>query len=210
MPTPPPDPTGKSNRRRGKAKAAAPGPDWPPGSLFLGWTGTGGSREVGFHALRDQPPANPDDAPEPLLYKGDGHLMTIAPTGGGKGVGVIIPNLLTYPGSVIAIDIKGELTQVTARRRREMGQKVVVLDPFGLVAGKGHPSDSLNPFDLFHLPGADPESDAEMLAAQFAVDHTFSTDRYWDDTGKGLASGASVADLSGDLLPGQSGGVFVG
>lgn len=191
MATPPPDPSGKSNRRRGKAKAATTGPDWPAGSLFLGWTGSG-SREVGFHALRDAPAPSPDGPPpadEPLLYKGDGHLMTIAPTGGGKGVGVIIPNLLTYPGSVIAVDIKGELTQVTARRRREMGQKVVVLDPFGLVTDRTRPGDSLNPFDLFHLPGADPESDAEMLAAQFSVDHSFSTDRYWDDTGKGLAAG---------------------
>lgn len=189
MPTPPPDSPGKPPRRRGKVKAPAPGPHWPAGSLFLGWSGTDGLKEVGFHALRGDRQQPPADQPEPLLYKGDGHLMTIAPTGAGKGVGVIIPNLLTYPGSVIAVDIKGELTQVTARRRREMGQRVVVLDPFAMVTDKSRPSDALNPFDLFHLPGADPESDAEMLAAQFAVDHSFSTDRYWDDTGKGLAAG---------------------
>ncbi len=191
MAAPPTRPSGddasRPARRRAKAKPTAPGPDWPAGSLFLGWSGTDGLTEVGFHALRDDRPT--PATPEPLLYQGDGHLMTIAPTGGGKGVGVIVPNLLTYPGSVIAVDIKGELTQVTARRRREMGQRVIVLDPFGLVTDKTHPSDSLNPFDLFHLPGADPESDAEMLAAQFSTDHTFSTDRYWDDTGKGLASG---------------------
>ncbi len=173
-----------------KPKATKPNPalDWSPNSLFLGWKETDTHGEVGFHALRAGTPADNSNA-EPLLYSGDGHLMTIAPTGAGKGVGVIVPNLLTYPGSVIAVDIKGELTQVTARRRREMGQQVVVLDPFGLVSDEENPSDGLNPFDLFKLPNADPESDAEMLACQFAVDHSFSTDRYWDDTGKGLTAG---------------------
>jgi type IV secretion system protein VirD4 len=177
----PPEPAKSPRRRKPK-----PAPATSDGALFLGWKGTTG-RGVGFHALAGEAPVEEPD--EPLVYKGDGHLMTVAPTGAGKGVGVIIPNLLTYPGSVIAIDIKGELTQVTARRRREMGQRVVVLDPFGLVSDKNHPSDALNPFDLFKLPNADPESDAEMLAAQFSVDHNFSTDRYWDDTGKGLAAG---------------------
>lgn len=179
-PNPQPPAAARPPRRR-KPKAAP-----ADGGLFLGWKGADGGG-VGFHTLTGEPPAA--GAAEPLVYRGDGHLMTVAPTGAGKGVGVIVPNLLTYPGSVIAVDIKGELTQVTARRRREMGQRVVVLDPFGLVTDKGRPTDALNPFDLFKLPNADPESDAEMLAAQFAVDHSFSTDRYWDDTGKGLAAG---------------------
>src|SRR5262249_4764876 len=82
-------------------------------------------------------------APEPLLYRGDGQLMIIAPTGVGKGVGVIIPNLLTYAGSMIVVDVKGENFQVTARYRRRIGQSVVVLVPFGLVTDSG---DGLNPF----------------------------------------------------------------
>lgn len=183
--TTPEQPARPSRRRKGKADRH-PSADWPTGSLFLGWKDGAGNGDVGFHTLR---PNSTDPSFDPLLYSGDGHLMTVAPTGAGKGVGVIVPNLLTYPGSVIAIDIKGELTQVTARRRRQMGQKVVVLDPFGMVTEKGTHSDALNPFDLFKLPNADPESDAEMLAAQFSVDHNFSTDRYWDDTGRGLAAG---------------------
>lgn len=186
MPEPTPDKPARPARRRKTKADRHPSASWPAGSLFLGWKDGADRGSVGFHTLR---PDGTDPAHEPLLYSGDGHLMTVAPTGAGKGVGVIVPNLLTYPGSVIAIDIKGELTQVTARRRRQMGQKVVVLDPFGLVTEKGSHADSLNPFDLFKLPNADPESDAEMLAAQFSVDHNFSTDRYWDDTGKGLAAG---------------------
>ena len=164
----------------------------PDSSIFLGWKGAPARRSsVGFLTQAAEE-AMPHD---PLLYQADGHLMTVAPTGAGKGVGVIIPNLLTYPGSVIAIDIKGELSQVTARRRREMGQKVVILDPFNQVSGT---EDALNPFDLFSLPGADVESDAEMLSAQFGADHSFSTDRYWDDTGRGLTTGliAHIASTS--------------
>jgi type IV secretion system protein VirD4 len=151
----------------------------------MGWKETKHNQSaVGFHAAT----ANTDEVEnlEPILYSGDGHLMTIAPTGAGKGVGVIIPNLLTYPGSIIAVDIKGELAQVTARKRREMGQQVVILDPFKLVSDR---IDGLNPFDMFDLPLSDPESDAEMLAAQFGADHSFSHDRYWDDTGRGIMSG---------------------
>ena len=37
-----------------------------------------------------------------------------APTRSGKGVGIVIPNLLTWPGSVIVLDIKHENYQRTA------------------------------------------------------------------------------------------------
>lgn len=157
--------------------------------LFLGWEGTEHSPTLGFR------PTNSNKlARSPLTYSGDGHLMTVAPTGAGKGVGVIIPALLTYPGSVIVTDIKGENYQVTARYRRSLGQQVVVLDPFGLVTSKDK-ADKLNPFDLFKIPGSDPESDAEMLAAQLAVGHEFTSDRYWEDTGRGLVAGL-VADVA--------------
>lgn len=183
---------GPAARRKPRPRPARPLPD-DGTSLFLGWDGTDLTPTLGFRSAA----ARPDRAP--LAYDGDGHLMTVAPTGAGKGVGVIIPTLLTYPGSVIVTDIKGENYQVTARRRREMGHRVVVLDPFGLVTQKGQ-ADTLNPFDLFALPGSDPESDAEMLAAQIAVGHEFATDRYWEDTGRGLVSGL-IADLATGFPP---------
>ena len=54
--------------------------------------------------------------PQPLTYSGDSHLLTVAPTGAGKGRGVIIPNLLTYNGPVITIDPKA----MTAPQERSM------------------------------------------------------------------------------------------
>ncbi|MCS6866484.1 MAG: type IV secretory system conjugative DNA transfer family protein [Gemmataceae bacterium] len=163
-------------------------------ALFLGWQGTAYQSQLGF-----RPSASSHLRREPLTYSGDGHLLTIAPTGAGKGVGAIIPALLTYPGSIIVTDIKGENYQVTARYRREIGQQVVVLDPFSLVTPKDK-TDKLNPFDLFSIPGSDVESDAEMLAAQLAVGHEFSTDRYWEDTGRGLVAGL-LADVATSSPP---------
>lgn len=189
----------RAGRRKATARQArvlTKGRKLPDGgeALFLGWGGTDHVPTLGF-----KPNATKQTDKKALTYNGDGHLMTVAPTGAGKGVGLIIPALLTYPGSVIVTDIKGENYQVTARYRRALGQQVVVLDPFGLVTTRDR-ADKLNPFDLFKVPGSDPESDAEMLAAQLAVGHEFSSDRYWEDTGRGLVAGL-VADVATSSPP---------
>jgi type IV secretion system protein VirD4 len=123
---------------------------------------------------------------EAVTYDGDGPLLSCAPTGSGKGRGVLIPNILTYPGQIIVVDIKGELYQTTSRRRREMGQQVVVLDAFHLVTDR---CDSLNALDLLGLPRADTDSDAEMLASLLAVGNEYSTDPFWNTTANGLIAG---------------------
>ena len=52
-----------------------------------------------------------------LSYDGAVHLLTMAPTRSGKGVGTIIPNLLLLDRSVICIDPKGENARITARTK---------------------------------------------------------------------------------------------
>ena len=74
------------------------------------------------------------------------HLCTFSPSGGGKGIGAMIPNLLSYPGNCVIADVKGELFRAVAdHRRRAFGKKAYRLDPFG-VCGPG--GDTLNPFDF--------------------------------------------------------------
>ena len=102
-----------------------------------------------------------DDMLEPVLHTGDGHLITLARTGAGKGVGCIIPALLRYPGPAIVIDPKGENYQVTARRRRELGQKVLLLDPFGVT---GEETGALNPLDLIDHRSPEAVDSAAQLA----------------------------------------------
>lgn len=129
-----------------------------------------------------------------VTYDGDAPLLSCAATGAGKGRGVLIPNMLTYPGSLFAVDIKGELYQVTARRRREMGQQVAVLDPFHLVTDR---SDGLNPLDLMTLPRSDIDSDAEMLASLLAVGNAFEREPFWNITANGLMAGLIAHIASG-------------
>jgi len=131
-------------------------------------------------------PGSDSESPELLNYSGESHLMTVAPTGAGKGVSSIVPTLLDYPGSVIVFDPKGENLQVTRRRREELGQRVIALNPFGVLTEK---SDSLNPFDLLHLEGADLESDAQMLARMLAAENSFTRDPFWDNCACGVLSG---------------------
>lgn len=58
------------------------------------------------------------------------HSLIAAPTGSGKGVGIVIPTLLTYKGSVFCLDVKGENFGLTARRRAAMGDKVFKFSPY--------------------------------------------------------------------------------
>ena len=117
-----------------------------------------------------------DDMLEPVLHTGDGHLITLGRTGAGKGVGCIIPALLRYPGPAIVIDPKGENYQVTARRRRELGQKVLLLDPFGVT---GEETGALNPLDL--IDHRSPEAvDSAAQLAELIVTKQHTQDPFWD------------------------------
>lgn len=87
----------------------------------------------------------------------DRHLITVAANRSGKGTGALIPNLLTYPGSALVLDPKGELAQITAAKRGNgggrvkhgLGQAVHVFDPEELVTN--HPRSSWNPLSEVDL-----------------------------------------------------------
>ena len=79
-----------------------------------------------------------------LVARYPGHLLTVAPTGQGKSATQIVENLRRYTGSVVVLDPKGELYDLTARHRRRMGN-VYRLAPF---AQPGEaPTDHYNPLD---------------------------------------------------------------
>jgi type IV secretion system protein VirD4 len=65
-----------------------------------------------------------------LMTAADKFALLIAPTRSGKGVGTIIPNLLNWSESVIAVDIKGTLFNVTSGFRAHHGQQVFKFAPF--------------------------------------------------------------------------------
>jgi len=63
-----------------------------------------------------------------LRHDGPEHVLCFAPTRSGKGVGLVVPSLLTWPGSAIVHDIKGENWTLTARFRARFG-RVLLFDP---------------------------------------------------------------------------------
>src|SRR5713226_3034306 len=65
---------------------------------------------------------------EYLRHDGPEHVLCFAPTRSGKGVGLVVPTLLTWPGSCIVHDIKGENWEITAGLRARHG-RVLLFDP---------------------------------------------------------------------------------
>jgi type IV secretion system protein VirD4 len=151
--------------------------------LPLGWTSsTQKKTAIGFPCQSTAP-----EAETPICYDGDGHVLTLAPTGAGKGRGGLIPTLLTHRGATLTIDIKGEGHAVTARRRRQMGHRVVVLDPFLMAVAD---PDCLNPLDLFTLPGSAADVDCELLADLLGGGIPLTgNDRFWETNAKGMLTG---------------------
>ncbi len=64
-----------------------------------------------------------------LIADGYQHALLFAPTGSGKGVGFVIPNLLYWTQSVFVHDIKLENYELTSGWRESIGQKVFVWNP---------------------------------------------------------------------------------
>ena len=57
------------------------------------------------------------------------HALIVAPTGRGKTTGFVIPNLLTFKGSAVVLDVKGENFEATARHRASQGDEVFRFAP---------------------------------------------------------------------------------
>lgn len=65
-----------------------------------------------------------------LRLGGQQFVILAAPTRSGKGVGVVIPNLLDYQESVVVLDIKQENFDLTSGWRAQQGQDVYLFNPF--------------------------------------------------------------------------------
>ena len=127
-----------------------------------------------------------------LRYDGAAHLLTLAPTRAGKGVGTVIPNLLMVERSVLVIDPKGENARIAGEARRRFGD-VHILDPFGVSdTGKvsGPPSAAYNPLDRLTPDSLDLSEDAASLADALVMDPPGQvSEAHWNEEAKALLSG---------------------
>lgn len=119
----------------------------------------------------------------------DRHLLTIATNRSGKGVSSIVPNLLTWPGSMVVIDPKGENAVITARHRREMGQAVHVLDPWGIT---GLPRSRFNPLRELSAHHEDFVEDVTLHADGLVMSDGHQDSEFWVNESRALIAGIEM------------------
>lgn len=121
-----------------------------------------------------------------LRHAGPEHVIALAPTRSGKGVGLVVPTLLSWPESVFVLDRKGENFAMTAGWRREHANNVILrFDPAEPDIGC-----SWNPLSEIRFQTRYQVSDAQNIALMVI-----------DDDGRGI-SGDHFRSAAYELLVG--------
>jgi type IV secretion system protein VirD4 len=134
-----------------------------------------------------------------LALPGQLSVMLSAPTRSGKGVGVVIPNLLNWPDSVVVLDIKGENFEITAGYRAERGQAVFAFSPFDDL-GRSH---RWNPLTAVRT------SELHRVGDLLAIGQVFfpndgsgtSSEAFFNDQARNLFLGLGLLLLESPELP---------
>ena len=118
-----------------------------------------------------------------LRHNGPEHVLCFAPTRSGKGVGLVVPSLLTWPGSAIVHDIKGENWQLTAGWRARFSC-VLLFDPTNSASAAYNP--------LLEVRRGDSEVRDVQNVADILVDPEGALERrnHWEKTSHSLLVGA--------------------
>lgn len=136
-------------------------------------------------------------AGQPLVFGGSEHVLLYAPTRTGKGVGVVIPNLLTWPHSVIALDVKQENWLASAGYRARQGQSVFLFDPLAPEGG----TSRFNP--LGHVDRDDRVATFDELQkiAAMLFPAQDRTDPFWSEAARNAFAGVGAYVAETPYLP---------
>lgn len=134
-----------------------------------------------------------------LALPGQLSVMLSAPTRSGKGVGVVIPNLLNWPDSVVVLDIKGENFDVTAGYRAAHGQAVYAFSPFD----EGARSHRWNPLSTVRTSPLHRVGDLLSIGQVFFPNDGGSTssEAFFNDQARNLFLGIGLYLLETPELP---------
>ena len=94
------------------------------------------------------------------------HALIVAPTGRGKTTGFVIPNLLTWQGSAVTLDVKGECYEATARHRAAQGDEVYRFAPTDWEGKRTHRYNPLLRISSLEDP-ARQQMELQLLATLF-------------------------------------------
>lgn len=120
-----------------------------------------------------------------LRHDGPEHVLVMAPTRSGKGVGLVIPTLLSWAESAIIHDPKGEVWAITSGWRQHAGHKVIRFDPT-----LPYPQSArFNPLREIRLGTAHEVADAQNLSTIIADPEGKGLDDHWSKTAQAFLTG---------------------
>ena len=119
-----------------------------------------------------------------LMFGGSQHVIMSAPTRSGKGVGIVIPNLLTWPDSVVVLDSKQENHAITSAYRRKHGQPCYLFNP----AATDYRTHRYNPLAYISVDPNFRIDDVQKIANMLFPDQP-GTDVIWTATPRALFLG---------------------
>jgi len=110
-----------------------------------------------------------------VYFNGQQFALLAAPTRSGKGVGIVIPNLLSYQGSVVVLDIKQENFDLTSGFRSRYGQAVYLFNPFA----EDRRTHRWNPLSYVSKDEHFRISDVQSIAAMLYPVSDLHKDPFW-------------------------------
>lgn len=136
-----------------------------------------------------------------LMVAGQVFVILAAPTRSGKGVGVVIPNLLSWPDSVVVSDIKEQNFLITAGFRAAHGQEVYAFRPF---AEDGH-THRYNPLSAVRQEARFRVGDLQAIGTVFyptsAKSEGGSTEKFFNEKARDLFVGLGLMVMETPDLP---------